>query len=106
MPCGPTIDRRTGRASGVTPLMNSVLARLLSVPTGHGTRTLARDGEEVLVGKPHLAFLILFTSRSRPMIPKDVLMDTVWRGVALTTNSLSPAKRSTEKALRSLRVLR
>ncbi|HEX7793397.1 MAG TPA: winged helix-turn-helix domain-containing protein [Vicinamibacterales bacterium] len=31
---------------------------------------------------------MLFTSRPGAVIPKDDLIDTVWRGVAVTTNSL------------------
>ena len=51
-------------------------ARLRSIPTGHETRTLTRDGEEVLFGKPHLALLILFTSWPGEVIPRDELIDT------------------------------
>jgi DNA-binding winged helix-turn-helix (wHTH) protein len=55
------------------------------------TRTLTRDGEEVLLGKPHLALLILFTSRPGRVIPRDELIDTGWPGVAVTPNSLDQA---------------
>ena len=56
-------------------------------------RSLMRDGEEVLLGARHLALLILFTSRPGEVLPKDVLIDTAWRGVAVTTNSLDQSHR-------------
>ncbi len=54
-------------------------------------RSLMRNGEEVVLGERHLALLMLFTSRPGEVIPKDVLIDTAWRGVAVTTNSLDQA---------------
>lgn len=54
-------------------------------------RRLTRDGEEVLLGERHLDVLCLLTSRPGEVISKDLLTDTAWRGVAVTTNSLDQA---------------
>src|SRR5215467_2137842 len=97
---GSTIVLRTARANRVTPLMKpGALFAFGPYRLDTATRTLTRDGEEVVLGKPHLALLILFTSRPGEVIPKDVLIDTAWRGVAVTTNSLDQAISALRRAL-------
>ena len=54
-------------------------------------RRLTRDGEEMLLGDRHLGLVCLLTSRPGEVLSKDLLTDTAWRGVALTTNSLDQA---------------
>jgi DNA-binding winged helix-turn-helix (wHTH) protein len=57
-------------------------------------RSLTRDGEEVVLGERHLARLSVFTSRPGEVIPKDVLIDQAWRGVAVPAAAFDLWRRS------------
>ena len=89
---GSTIGVRTRRADRVTLLMtHGALLAFGPYVLDTARRSLTRNGEEVVLGERHLALLSVFTSRPGELIPKDVLIDQAWRGVAVTTNSLDQA---------------
>ena len=100
MPCGSTIEPRTARSNRVTLQMKP--GDLLSFGPyvlDTTTRSLTRDGEEVVLGERHLALHSLFTSRPGEVLSKDVLIDTAWRGVAVTSNSLDQAVATLRRTL-------
>jgi DNA-binding winged helix-turn-helix (wHTH) protein len=56
-----------------------------------GARRLTRDGEPVPMPDRHVGVLIELVSRPGAIVSKDAIIDAVWRGVAVTDNSLEQA---------------
>jgi len=56
-----------------------------------GARRLTRGGEEVRIASRHLDLLCLLTSRPGQVLSKEVLIESAWRDVAVTTNSVDQA---------------
>jgi DNA-binding winged helix-turn-helix (wHTH) protein len=54
-------------------------------------RRLSRDGEQVSMSDRHVGVLLELVSRPGAVVSKDAIIDAVWRGVAVTDNSLEQA---------------
>ena len=54
-------------------------------------RRITRDGEPVIVGSRQLDVLLQFLSQPGLLLTKEVLIETAWREVAVTDNSLAQA---------------
>jgi DNA-binding winged helix-turn-helix (wHTH) protein len=54
-------------------------------------RRLSRDGEHVAMSDRHVGVLLELVSRPEAIVSKDAIIDAVWRGVAVTDNSLEQA---------------
>ena len=60
---------------------------------------LTRAGEPVPLPARHLDVLAALLAQARSVVSKDALVDTAWRGVAVTDNSLEQAISALRKAL-------
>jgi DNA-binding winged helix-turn-helix (wHTH) protein len=86
------------------------IGRPTDVPTGSrysfggfevdaGSRRITRDGEPVIVASRHLDVLLQLLSQPGLVVSKDALIESAWRGIAVTDNSLEQAISALRRAL-------